>query len=96
METEKLNRIGPTALDVLLQAFAISRNHLDRAVTPLLADQRVIAVDSIPELLKLDHPWIQEYFNGPRGRAAKDSQERADRSGRADANCVDKPAGSKA
>lgn len=36
----------------------------------VLADQRVIAVDTIDELLKLDHPWIQEYFNGPRGRAA--------------------------
>ena len=36
----------------------------------VLADQKVIAVDTIEELLKLDHPWIQEYFNGPRGRAA--------------------------
>ncbi|MET3713170.1 phospholipid/cholesterol/gamma-HCH transport system ATP-binding protein [Sphingomonas trueperi] len=36
----------------------------------VLADKRVIAVGTIPELLALDHPWIQEYFNGPRGRAA--------------------------
>ncbi|MCW3846674.1 ABC transporter ATP-binding protein [Sphingomonas sp. LB-2] len=36
----------------------------------VLADQRVIAVGTIPELLALDHPWIQEYFNGPRGRNA--------------------------
>ncbi|GAA3996985.1 ABC transporter ATP-binding protein [Sphingomonas humi] len=36
----------------------------------VLADQKVIAVDTIDRLLKLDHPWIQEYFNGPRGRAA--------------------------
>jgi phospholipid/cholesterol/gamma-HCH transport system ATP-binding protein len=42
----------------------------------VLADQQVIAVDSIPELLKLDHRWIQEYFNGPRGRAAKTAQHR--------------------
>ena len=41
----------------------------------VLADQRVIAVGTIPELLALDHPWIQEYFNGPRGRAAADSYE---------------------
>jgi phospholipid/cholesterol/gamma-HCH transport system ATP-binding protein len=41
----------------------------------VLADQHVIAVDSIPNLLKLDHPWIQEYFNGPRGRAAQFSQQ---------------------
>ncbi len=37
----------------------------------VLADQKVIAVGTIPELLALKHPWIQEYFNGPRGRAAQ-------------------------
>jgi phospholipid/cholesterol/gamma-HCH transport system ATP-binding protein len=42
----------------------------------VLADRKVIAVGTIPELLALDHPWIQEYFNGPRGRAAQNSQER--------------------
>jgi phospholipid/cholesterol/gamma-HCH transport system ATP-binding protein len=36
----------------------------------VLADRKVIAVGTIPQLLALDHPWIQEYFNGPRGRAA--------------------------
>jgi phospholipid/cholesterol/gamma-HCH transport system ATP-binding protein len=37
----------------------------------VLADKKVVAVDTIDELLKLDQPWIQEYFNGPRGRAAQ-------------------------
>ena len=37
----------------------------------VLADGKVIAVGAIPELLESDHPWIQEYFNGPRGRAAQ-------------------------
>jgi phospholipid/cholesterol/gamma-HCH transport system ATP-binding protein len=36
----------------------------------VLADRKVIAVGTIDELLATDHPWIQEYFNGPRGRAA--------------------------
>ncbi|SFS04477.1 ABC transporter ATP-binding protein [Sphingomonas jatrophae] len=36
----------------------------------VLADRKVIAIGTIEELLALDHPWIQEYFNGPRGRAA--------------------------
>jgi phospholipid/cholesterol/gamma-HCH transport system ATP-binding protein len=36
----------------------------------VIADKKVIAVGTIPELKDLDHPWIQEYFNGPRGRAA--------------------------
>ena len=43
----------------------------------VLADKHVIAVGTIPELLALDHPWIQEYFNGPRGRAAQAAQRRA-------------------
>lgn len=37
----------------------------------VLADQKVVAAGTIDQLLTLDHPWIQEYFNGPRGRAAK-------------------------
>lgn len=36
----------------------------------VLADKRVIAVGAIEELREIDHPWIQDYFNGPRGRAA--------------------------
>ncbi len=42
----------------------------------VLADKKVIAVGTIPELLETDHPWIDEYFNGPRGRAAQASHER--------------------
>jgi phospholipid/cholesterol/gamma-HCH transport system ATP-binding protein len=42
----------------------------------VIADKRVIAVGTIEELLNLDHPWIQEYFNGPRGRAAQAAQDR--------------------
>ncbi len=36
----------------------------------VLADKKVVAIGTIPELLALDHEWIQEYFKGPRGRAA--------------------------
>ncbi|HTI31964.1 MAG TPA: ABC transporter ATP-binding protein [Sphingomonas sp.] len=42
----------------------------------VLADKKVIAVGTIPELLKTNHEWIQEYFNGPRGRAATAAQGR--------------------
>ncbi|MEA1085218.1 ABC transporter ATP-binding protein [Sphingomonas sp. M6A6_1c] len=41
----------------------------------VLADKKVIAVGTIDELLALDHPWIEEYFKGPRGRAAIATQE---------------------
>jgi len=54
----------------------------------VLADRRVIAIGTIPELLATDHPWIQEYFNGPRGRAARQT---FDREAARDAT-VDKPA----
>jgi phospholipid/cholesterol/gamma-HCH transport system ATP-binding protein len=54
----------------------------------VIADRQVIAVDTIANLLKLDHPWIQEYFNGPRGRAAQMSQAAAQHRVKA----MDKPA----
>jgi len=44
----------------------------------VLADRRVVAVGTIPELLALDHEWIQEYFRGPRGRAAATAVAGAD------------------
>jgi phospholipid/cholesterol/gamma-HCH transport system ATP-binding protein len=36
----------------------------------VLADKKVIAVGTIPELIATGHPWIEEYFGGPRGRSA--------------------------
>jgi phospholipid/cholesterol/gamma-HCH transport system ATP-binding protein len=54
----------------------------------VLADKKVVAVGTISELLELDHPWIQEYFNGPRSRAARDSRDRG--------KSVDNTAGGKA
>lgn len=44
----------------------------------VIADGKVIAVGTIPELLESDHPWIQEYFNGPRSRSAQASMARAE------------------
>lgn len=43
----------------------------------VLAEKKVIAVGTIPELLATEHPWIQDYFNGPRGRAAADGNQTA-------------------
>ena len=40
----------------------------------VIADKKVVASGTIPELKKTSHPWIQEYFNGPRGRAAAQSE----------------------
>ncbi|HEX4183285.1 MAG TPA: ATP-binding cassette domain-containing protein, partial [Caulobacteraceae bacterium] len=38
----------------------------------VIADKKVVAVGPISELEKSDHPWIKEYFLGPRGRAASE------------------------
>ena len=81
--TAGLDPIGAAAFDELIMAlqkrleltvFLITHDLdtlwaiCDRVA--VLADQKVVAVGTIEELLALDHPWIQEYFNGPRGRAA--------------------------
>ena len=40
----------------------------------VLADRKVVAVGPLSEIENLDHPWTREYFNGPRGRAARDAK----------------------
>jgi len=40
----------------------------DRIV--VLGEKKVLAMGTIWELRQVNHPWIQEYFSGPRGRAA--------------------------
>ncbi|WP_421569153.1 ABC transporter ATP-binding protein [Stenotrophomonas sp. PD6] len=37
----------------------------------VLADHKVIANAPLHEIEQLEHPWIQEYFHGPRARAAR-------------------------
>ena len=81
--TAGLDPIGAAAFDELtlglkktlgLTVFLITHDldslHAICDRVAVLADHRVIAVGTIAELLALDHPWIQAYFNGPRGRAA--------------------------
>ena len=40
----------------------------------VLFDKKVLINDTIDKVSKFDNPWIQEYFNGPRGRAAYTAQ----------------------
>lgn len=42
----------------------------------VLADGRVLVNAPLSEVEKFDHPWVQEYFHGPRGRAAQSAQEK--------------------
>lgn len=88
--TAGLDPIGAAAFDALtlelketlgLTVFLITHD-LDTLYeicdrVAVIADKKVVAVGTIEELIATGHPWIEEYFNGPRGRAAKSSHERA-------------------
>ena len=37
----------------------------------VLAQKQVLTIGRIEDVERTDDPWIQEYFHGPRGRAAK-------------------------
>jgi len=43
----------------------------------VLIDQKVI-VDTLPGIVRNEHPWIREYFHGVRGRVIADQGEAAD------------------
>jgi phospholipid/cholesterol/gamma-HCH transport system ATP-binding protein len=42
----------------------------------VLVDKKVI-IDTLPKLMQHNHPWIKEYFHGPRARAAVEAHEQA-------------------
>jgi len=48
----------------------------------VIADKKIVAVGPIAELERSDHPWIKEYFLGPRGRAAAQSASKAEAAGK--------------
>lgn len=41
----------------------------------VIAEKRVLATGTVAELTRLDHPWIRDYFLGPRGRAAAGARQ---------------------
>jgi len=41
----------------------------------VLADRKVAAIGSLTELEQSDHPWIKQYFGGPRGRTVRQRNE---------------------
>jgi len=40
----------------------------------VLAERKVIAIGPLQEVERFDHPWVQEYFHGPRARAARNAR----------------------
>jgi phospholipid/cholesterol/gamma-HCH transport system ATP-binding protein len=86
--TAGLDPIGAAKFDQLIRALAdtlgltvfLITHDLDSLYATcdrvaVLAERKVIAVGTIDQLLAIDHPWIDDYFLGPRGRAAAQSRE---------------------
>lgn len=80
--TSGLDPIGAAAFDQLIKQLKDTLNLTVFLVThdldtlasvcdriAVLAEKRVIAVGTMQEMLQHRHPWIQEYFHGPRARA---------------------------
>ena len=57
-------------LTVFLVTHDVDTLHATCDRIAVLGEKRVLAVGTIDELRAFDHPWVQEYFGGPRGRAA--------------------------
>ena len=87
--TAGLDPIGAAAFDQLIrtlqQALGLTvfliTHDLDTLYTicdrvAVLAERKVLAAGPISEVEHLDHPWVQEYFHGPRARAARNARDR--------------------
>jgi phospholipid/cholesterol/gamma-HCH transport system ATP-binding protein len=81
--TAGLDPIGAEKFDRLVQELSralgltvfLVTHDLDTLVAicdrvAVLSDGKVLAVGPLAEVRENPHPWIQEYFSGPRGRAA--------------------------
>ncbi len=88
--TAGLDPIGAAAFDELIRDLSdalgltvvMITHDLDTlyAITDrvaVLADKQVVAIAPVAELENSKHPWIQEYFLGPRGRAATAAKSKA-------------------
>lgn len=88
--TAGLDPIGAAAFDELLKDLSDSLDLTVFMIThdldslykvtdrvAVIADKTVVAVAPVKELEQSDHPWIQEYFLGDRGRAARGAGARA-------------------
>lgn len=88
--TAGLDPIGAAAFDELLKELCDSLDLTVFMIThdldslykvtdrvAVIADRTVVAVAPVRELEHSDHPWIQEYFLGDRGRAARTASARA-------------------
>ncbi len=89
--TAGLDPIGASAFDTLIRAlsqqlgltvFLVTHDldtlHATCDRIAVLAEKRVLVTGTMSEMLQVDHPWVHEYFHGPRARAAMDARDRND------------------
>ena len=85
--TAGLDPIGAAAFDTLIRNLSRSLGLTVFLVThdldtlfaicdrvAVLAERKVLVTGSLEDMLKVDHPWVREYFHGPRARAAFGAQ----------------------
>ena len=81
--TAGLDPIGAAAFDSLVKDLSSSldltvflvTHDLDTLVTvcdrvAVLGDKKILINAPLADIMKFDHPWVQDYFRGPRARAA--------------------------
>lgn len=58
-------------LTVLMNTHDLDSLHTICDRVAVLAHRRVIVVDTLEKVERFDDPWVHDYFQGPRGRAAE-------------------------
>ncbi len=89
--TAGLDPIGASAFDELIKAlsetlgltvFLVTHDldtlHATCDRIAVLAENRVMYTGTMADMLHVEHPWVHEYFHGPRARAAVATRERTD------------------
>lgn len=89
--TAGLDPIGAAAFDTLIKNLSRSLGLTVFLVThdldtlhaicdriAVLAEKKVLVTGNLEDMLGVEHPWVHEYFHGPRARAAFDTPTEGD------------------
>ncbi len=74
---ELINTLSQTlGLTVFLVTHDLDTLHATCDRIAVLAEKRVLYTGTMAEMQRVEHPWVHEYFHGPRARAAVAATER--------------------